>query len=130
VTLKLFLSGCRIIYIDIEVISKLLALTLVIVVGLTAAGFAQEAPEGGQEIVPPPMPDPGTTSRPICVDQKNERANGLAVLGVPLWSRAAHVVQFRPVGVEQNFEDMDEVGVADGECGCDGATSEHQEFLA
>jgi hypothetical protein len=48
------------------------------------------------------------------------------MLGMPLWSGAAHVVQLRPIGVEQSFgQSPEEVGDVGGEPRSLAASSEH-----
>jgi hypothetical protein len=73
--------------------SKLLALSLVFAAGLPAALFAPDAPEGGQTVRPPPVPDPGTTSQLHCIDQKNEYPNrGKSVFYVQTFENKCSVI--------------------------------------
>ena len=52
--------------------SKLCALTLAMVIGFAAAGFAENAPADGQKAEPPPVPDRGTTSQLNCIGENTQ----------------------------------------------------------
>jgi len=52
--------------------SKLCALTLAMVIGFAAAGFAEDAPADGQRAEPPPVPDRGTTSQLNCIGENTQ----------------------------------------------------------
>jgi len=91
---------------------------------LTRVAIAARGPDRGRR--------GSSCARPLgAANHGRHRRNRLGcanriMLGMPLWSGAAHVVQLRPIGVEQSFgQGSEEVGDVGSEPGSLAASSKH-----